>query len=75
MGECILHCPVASPQVNSNGETLHTEIQGVLKMRTHLSGMPELKLGLNDKLLLESLGKRMPTPLPRPAPTTAPNPS
>jgi AP-1 complex subunit mu len=44
--------------VNSNGETLHTEIQGVLKMRTHLSGMPELKLGLNDKLLLESLGKR-----------------
>eukprot|EP00667_Euglena_gracilis_P008823 EG_transcript_8953 len=44
--------------VNSNGDTLHSEIQGTLKMKTHLSGMPELKLGLNDKLLFESTGRR-----------------
>lgn len=46
-------------QVNSNGDTLHSEIQGTLKMKTHLSGMPELKLGLNDKLLFESTGRRV----------------
>ena len=44
-------------QVNANGETLHSEIQGILKMKTHLSGMPELKLGLNDKILFENTGK------------------
>eukprot|EP00670_Eutreptiella_braarudii_P012822 CAMPEP_0174337238 /NCGR_PEP_ID=MMETSP0810-20121108/22144_1 /TAXON_ID=73025 ORGANISM="Eutreptiella gymnastica-like, Strain CCMP1594" /NCGR_SAMPLE_ID=MMETSP0810 /ASSEMBLY_ACC=CAM_ASM_000659 /LENGTH=279 /DNA_ID=CAMNT_0015456539 /DNA_START=29 /DNA_END=865 /DNA_ORIENTATION=+ len=44
--------------VNANGETLHSEIQGILKMKTHLSGMPELKLGLNDKILFENTGKR-----------------
>eukprot|EP00668_Euglena_longa_P016642 GGOE01020930.1.p1 GENE.GGOE01020930.1~~GGOE01020930.1.p1 ORF type:complete len:442 (+),score=156.00 GGOE01020930.1:76-1401(+) len=44
--------------VNSNGDTLHSEIQGTLKMKTHLTGMPELKLGLNDKLLFENTGRR-----------------
>eukprot|EP01012_Entosiphon_sulcatum_P036747 TRINITY_DN4692_c0_g1_i1.p1 TRINITY_DN4692_c0_g1~~TRINITY_DN4692_c0_g1_i1.p1 ORF type:complete len:436 (+),score=78.70 TRINITY_DN4692_c0_g1_i1:579-1886(+) len=44
--------------VNPNGETLHSEIHGVLKMKCHLSGMPELKLGLNDKILFENSGKR-----------------
>ena len=27
-------------------------------MRSYLSGMPELKLGLNDKLLFEATGRR-----------------
>lgn len=30
---------------------------GSLKMRSYLSGMPELKLGLNDKLLFEGTGR------------------
>ncbi|KAF6250703.1 Mu1-adaptin [Scenedesmus sp. NREL 46B-D3] len=35
--------------VNSNGNVVLSEVAGVLKMRTYLSGMPECKLGLNDK--------------------------
>lgn len=44
--------------VNANGETLHSEIHGNLRVKCHLSGMPELKLGLNDKILFETIGKR-----------------
>ncbi|CAG9331113.1 unnamed protein product [Blepharisma stoltei] len=44
--------------VASNGNVLRSEILGVLKMRTLLSGMPELKLGLNDKLLFEATGRQ-----------------
>eukprot|EP01065_Artemidia_motanka_P047071 TRINITY_DN7283_c0_g4_i2.p1 TRINITY_DN7283_c0_g4~~TRINITY_DN7283_c0_g4_i2.p1 ORF type:complete len:437 (+),score=117.68 TRINITY_DN7283_c0_g4_i2:264-1574(+) len=44
--------------VNSRGQTLHSEIHGALKMRAYLSGMPELKLGLNDKVLFEATGRR-----------------
>lgn len=40
--------------VGSGGNILRSEILGALKMRSYLSGMPELKLGLNDKLLFES---------------------
>ncbi len=36
--------------VNSNGTVVFSEVQGVCKMRTYLSGMPECKLGLNDKV-------------------------
>ena len=35
--------------VNSNGAVVRSEVMGALKMRTFLSGMPECKLGLNDK--------------------------
>jgi AP-1 complex subunit mu len=42
--------------VASNGTVLRSEIVGALKMKSFLSGMPELKLGLNDKLLMESRG-------------------
>lgn len=42
--------------VSSNGTVLHSEILGSLKMKSFLSGMPELKLGLNDKVLLEARG-------------------
>lgn len=44
--------------VSSNGTVLHSEILGAVKMRSYLSGMPELKLGLNDKLLLQSSGRK-----------------
>ncbi|EIE22155.1 Mu1-adaptin [Coccomyxa subellipsoidea C-169] len=37
--------------VNSNGTVVRSEVMGALKMRTFLSGMPECKLGLNDKTL------------------------
>ena len=43
--------------VGSNGNILRSEILGALKMRSYLSGMPELKLGLNDKLLFETTGR------------------
>merc|ERR1712066_132406 len=32
-------------------------ILGALKMKSYLSGTPELKLGLNDKLLFEATGR------------------
>ncbi|KAG6386552.1 hypothetical protein SASPL_151718 [Salvia splendens] len=40
--------------VNSNGQILRSEVNGALKMQTRLSGMPECKLGLNDRVLMES---------------------
>merc|ERR1712046_529041 len=47
--------------VAANGTLLRSEILGSLKMRSYLSGMPELKLGLNDKLLFEATGRRIRT--------------
>jgi AP-1 complex subunit mu len=44
--------------VASNGNVLRSEVLGTLKMRSLLSGMPELKLGLNDKLLFEATGRQ-----------------
>ncbi|KAE8972750.1 AP-1 complex subunit mu-1 [Phytophthora rubi] len=43
--------------VSSNGTVLHSEIIGAVKMKSFLSGMPELKLGLNDKALFEATGR------------------
>lgn len=43
--------------VNSNGSVVVSEVAGVVKMRTYLSGMPECKLGLNDKVLFEAQGR------------------
>jgi AP-1 complex subunit mu len=43
--------------VSATGNVLRSEIIGALKMKSYLSGMPELKLGLNDKLLMESRGR------------------
>ena len=43
--------------VSSNGTVLHSEIIGSVQMRSFLSGMPELKLGLNDKLMFEATGR------------------
>lgn len=37
--------------VNTNGMVIQSEVVGSLKMRTFLSGMPECKLGLNDKVI------------------------
>jgi len=43
--------------IGTNGNVIKTEIQGAVKMRTFLTGMPELKLGLNDKALFEATGR------------------
>lgn len=32
---------------------IDSEIKGAIKVRSHLSGMPELKLGLTDRVLFE----------------------
>merc|ERR1712196_207228 len=45
--------------VSSTGSVLHSEILGAVKMKSFLSGMPELKLGLNDKLMFEATGRPM----------------
>jgi AP-1 complex subunit mu len=43
--------------VASNGTVLRSEIIGAVKMKSFLSGMPELKLGLNDKVMFEVTGR------------------
>ncbi|KAJ7027511.1 Adaptor-related protein complex 1 mu 1 subunit [Mycena alexandri] len=50
--------------VNAAGDVVRSEILGVLKMRCYLSGMPELRLGLNDKGLLR-VEKKDGKPVPR----------
>lgn len=40
--------------VASNGTVLRSEVLGSLKMKSFLSGIPELKLGLNDKIVMDA---------------------
>ncbi|CAF0981154.1 unnamed protein product [Brachionus calyciflorus] len=44
--------------VSASGNVLRSEIVGAIKMRVYLSGMPELRLGLNDKILFENIGSK-----------------
>ncbi|KAF7965109.1 hypothetical protein HWV62_45478 [Athelia sp. TMB] len=43
--------------VNADGNVVRSEILGAVKMKCYLSGMPELRLGLNDKVMFESTGR------------------
>ncbi|KAJ7860429.1 Mu homology domain-containing protein [Mycena olivaceomarginata] len=43
--------------VNAKGDVARSEILGAVKMKCYLSGMPELRLGLNDKVMFESTGR------------------
>ncbi|XP_053320826.1 AP-1 complex subunit mu-2 [Spea bombifrons] len=43
--------------VNTNGSVLLSEIVGTVKLKVFLSGMPELRLGLNDRVLFELTGR------------------
>lgn len=43
--------------VSESGSVIKSEVIGTLLMNTQLTGMPELKLGLNDKRLFEMQGK------------------
>lgn len=50
--------PCVHPQVNANGSILLSEIVGTIKLKVFLSGMPELRLGLNDRVLFELTGRK-----------------
>jgi len=50
--------------VASNGAVIKSEVIGTLKLKTYLSGIPELKLGLNDKILFEQQLAQNPNPNP-----------
>jgi len=43
--------------VSSSGAPVRSEVCGALKMRAYLSGMPECRLGLNDRVLFEAQGR------------------
>jgi AP-1 complex subunit mu len=43
--------------VAQSGAVLSSAIEGSVELRTLLSGMPELKLGINDRAMLEAAGK------------------
>lgn len=45
--------------MSTKGTTLRADVSGQILMRAYLSGTPECKFGLNDKLLLDrdSVGK------------------
>lgn len=43
--------------VNASGNVVRSEILGSVKMKCYLSGMPELRLGLNDKVMFENTGR------------------
>ncbi|XP_063787468.1 AP-1 complex subunit mu-2 [Pseudophryne corroboree] len=43
--------------VNINGSVLLSEIVGSVKLKVFLTGMPELRLGLNDRVLFELTGR------------------
>mmetsp|Transcript_20670 Transcript_20670/g.30929 ORF Transcript_20670/g.30929 Transcript_20670/m.30929 type:complete len:423 (-) Transcript_20670:53-1321(-) len=44
--------------ISPHGRMIHSEIVGKIVMKSRLSGMPELKLGLNDRVLMLAKGKR-----------------
>jgi len=43
--------------VGHNGQVIRSEVEGKLRMRCYLSGMPELVLCLNDKKFFDMSGK------------------
>ncbi|CCH40900.1 AP-1 complex subunit mu [Wickerhamomyces ciferrii] len=45
--------------INPQGKVLRSEILGKIRIKSHLSGMPDLRLGLNDKLNNNSKGVEM----------------
>ncbi|KAH6564365.1 hypothetical protein BASA62_007929 [Batrachochytrium salamandrivorans] len=43
--------------VNANGNVVRSEILGAVKMKCYLSGMPDVRLGLNDKVMFDNTGR------------------
>lgn len=50
-------------QVNANGSVMSSDIVGSIKLKTMLSGMPELRLGLNDRVLFALTGRAYAAPV------------
>ena len=46
----------------STGQVLSAHVAGKIVMKSYLSGMPECKFGINDKVLVETKGKNMDEP-------------
>jgi AP-1 complex subunit mu len=44
--------------IAANGDVLHSQILGTVKMKCNLTGMPNVALGLNDKVLFDMKGKK-----------------
>lgn len=44
--------------MSSEGEILRNDVSGKIIMRTYLTGMPECKFGINDKILVDSKAKK-----------------
>jgi len=44
--------------MSNNGAALRSDVSGKILMRAYLSGTPECKFGLNDRVLLEKEGRR-----------------
>ena len=42
--------------LSNSGEVLYAEVNGLVKMKAKLSGMPECRIGINDKLQMENSG-------------------
>ncbi len=55
-GVCV--CVCVCVQVNANGSVMSSDIVGSIKLKTMLSGMPELRLGLNDRVLFALTGRK-----------------
>ncbi|NXD46568.1 AP1M2 protein, partial [Copsychus sechellarum] len=49
--------PRSRPQVSASGSVVLSEVVGTIKLKVFLSGMPELRLGLNDRVLFELTGR------------------
>ncbi|EEB09404.1 AP-1 adaptor complex mu subunit Apm1 [Schizosaccharomyces japonicus yFS275] len=43
--------------INAEGNVIQSEIMGLIHMKCYLSGMPELRLGLNDRMLFKAAGR------------------
>mmetsp|Transcript_38432 Transcript_38432/g.76984 ORF Transcript_38432/g.76984 Transcript_38432/m.76984 type:complete len:427 (-) Transcript_38432:427-1707(-) len=44
--------------MSNKGTVLRSDVTGEVVMKTYLTGMPECKFGLNDKLMMQGEGKR-----------------
>jgi AP-2 complex subunit mu-1 len=50
--------------IGTDGTLLRSDVQGEIKVRCYLSGMPECKIVLNDRLLLENEEKELAQSMP-----------
>lgn len=44
--------------IGSTGTVLRADVDGVINMRAYLSGVPECKFGLNDRLVLDKANRQ-----------------